>query len=462
LPYYAGNSCFLSKVILQAADEVYRAELSLRFNANAIGRISMLTAAVSSSSIFQELQSFYQTRQADVQQLGSSLKSGDLTGAQKAYTALAVLGENGPFGNSEPFSKSSRAQAFNAVGEALQAGDLTRAQTAFATLTGNQSNASAEAQATPAAIVTLSNQSAQANTATATSGASSIYQQLQAFRQQRQADVAQLGQDLQAGNATAAQQDFNTLTALGQTGPNRDAGPFQQAARAQDFQTIGTALQSGNLAAAQTAFANLEAANGTNSVVPEPVVPPVVPAVVPAIVPQPATQTPPVEEIVINLGAPSSANASSPSSSPSTSPPNGSTVPEIVINLNQGSSSASGTAGSGTTGISEIDINFGGPSANSASSTSTAATTPELVINLGQANGSSSANPEELTINLGSGGSGAQVTIGANPAQNGSTAAQVTLNLQPQTNYELLINLLNSTATNQTQSTSSNALSVSA
>jgi hypothetical protein len=84
------------------------------------------------------------------------------------------------------------------------------------------------------------------------------------------------------------------------------------------------------------------------------------------------------------------------------------------------------------------------------------------VINLGQANGSSSANPEELTINLGSGGSGAQVTIGANPAQNGSTAAQVTLNLQPQTNYELLINLLNSTATNQTQSTSSNALSVSA
>ena len=65
----------------------------------------MSTAAVSSLSIFQEIQSFYQNRQADLKQLGSALQSGDLNGAQQAYKAMAVLGEGGPFANSEPFSK---------------------------------------------------------------------------------------------------------------------------------------------------------------------------------------------------------------------------------------------------------------------------------------------------------------------------------------------------------------------
>jgi len=100
----------------------------------------MSTSAISSQSIFQELQSFYQNRQADLKQLGSALKSGDLAAAQQAYQALAVLGEGGPFANSEPFGKTSRANAFNSLGEALQAGDLSRAQAAFATLTGHQSS----------------------------------------------------------------------------------------------------------------------------------------------------------------------------------------------------------------------------------------------------------------------------------------------------------------------------------
>jgi len=67
----------------------------------------MSTAAVSSLSIFQELQTFYQTRQTDVKQLGKDLQSGDLNGAQQAYKALAVLGESGPFASSEPFSTSA-------------------------------------------------------------------------------------------------------------------------------------------------------------------------------------------------------------------------------------------------------------------------------------------------------------------------------------------------------------------
>src|SRR5271165_900067 len=146
----------------------------------AAGRKLMSTAAVSSSSIFQEIQSFHQNRQADLKQLGSALQSGDLNGAQQAYNTLATLGEGGPFANSEPFYKSSRVQAFNAIGEALQAGDLGRAQAAFATLTGKQSNSASSAQATSAAVVNLTG--TPSSEATATSSASSIYQQLQAYR----------------------------------------------------------------------------------------------------------------------------------------------------------------------------------------------------------------------------------------------------------------------------------------
>src|SRR5271169_434528 len=115
----------------------------------------MLTTAVSSSSIYQELQSFYQNRQADLQQLGSALQSGDLNGAQQAYSALAALGQGGPFASSEPFSRSSRAQAFEAVGQALQNGDLAGAQVAFAALSGSQSSSASSSQATPSAVVNL-------------------------------------------------------------------------------------------------------------------------------------------------------------------------------------------------------------------------------------------------------------------------------------------------------------------
>jgi hypothetical protein len=216
----------------------------------------MSTAAVSSLSIFQELQSFYQSRQTDLKQLGSALQSGDLNGAQQAYNTLAALGQSGPFASSEPFSKSSRAQAFDAIGQALQAGDLAGAQAAFATLTGNQNNS---AQATPAAFVNLTGTQP---SSTASDNASSIYHQLQAYRHQRLADLAQLGKALQSGDLAGAQSAFDALTALGQTGPNKNGQVFSRADRAGDFQAIGQALQSGDLAGAQSAFANLSGTFG--------------------------------------------------------------------------------------------------------------------------------------------------------------------------------------------------------
>ena len=130
--------------------------------------------------------------------LGSALQSGDLNGAQQAYNALAALGQSGPFASSEPFSKSSRAQAFEAVGQALQSGDLAGAQAAFATLTGKNSSAGTS-QAASSAVVNLSRAqppSGQPISATTAPSASSIYQQLQSYRQERNADLAQLGTDL--------------------------------------------------------------------------------------------------------------------------------------------------------------------------------------------------------------------------------------------------------------------------
>src|SRR5271167_4593626 len=174
----------------------------------------MSTAAVSIPSIYQEIQTFYQNRQVDLKQLGSALQSGDLKGAQQAYNTLAAIGQSGPYANSEPFFKASRAQDFETIGQDLQTGNLAGAQAAFAALTAKQGNSTSAAQATPSTVVNLTARSSSTN-APLIGNTFSIYQQLQAYRQQRQADLTQLGKDLQAGNLNSAQQDFNTLTALG-------------------------------------------------------------------------------------------------------------------------------------------------------------------------------------------------------------------------------------------------------
>ncbi len=377
----------------------------------------MSTTAISSSSIYQELQSFYQNRQSDLKQLGSALQSGDLSGAQQAFNALSALGQDGPFANSEPFSKSSRAQAFDAVGQALQAGDLAGAQAAFATLTAKQS--SSPSTPTPATVVTLSNtQNPEPLTP------DSIYQQLRNYHQQRNADFAQLGQDLQAGNVTAAQQDVTALTALGQSGPNKNGQVYQRADRAQDFQAIGQALQSGDLAGAQAAYASLQGTFGKQNQQAQAAA---------------SAYTAGATEIVINLGT--AASSTSIATSPVSSTP---TAPSAV---SPSASSVSTPA--------EIVINLGGASG---SSTSNGAATPELVLNLGL--GGSGSTPEQIQINLGNGSTGGGISIDATTAKNGSE--QVTIDLNQQQNLELVVNLGSYSSTGAAPASSTNSLSVSA
>jgi hypothetical protein len=96
----------------------------------------MSTAAVSSIPISQQLQQYFQTRRADLQELGKALEHGNLAGAQTAYNKIVQLGQNGPKANGNPFLISQREQQFSAIGQALEASDLAGAQQAFATLRG--------------------------------------------------------------------------------------------------------------------------------------------------------------------------------------------------------------------------------------------------------------------------------------------------------------------------------------
>jgi hypothetical protein len=224
----------------------------------------MSTTAISSGSIYQELQSYFQERSSDVSQLGQDLSSGNLANAQQDFATLQSLGQGGPNANGDVFAaKDQREQDFNAIGQALQSGNLSAAQQAFAQLestlkNGGGSGGGGGTDSIAQAILTAASSTAPPASASG-SPAESIYQQERQYYQQRNADVAQLGQDLSSGNVANAQQDFTALQALGQTGPFKSGNPFNNSQREQDFSAIGQALQSGDLSGAQSAFAQLEA-----------------------------------------------------------------------------------------------------------------------------------------------------------------------------------------------------------
>ena len=131
----------------------------------------MSTAAVSTNSIYQELQAYFQQRGSDLQQLGKALQSGDLAGAQQEFSAIQNLGQSGPFANGNEFQANQRQQDFNAIGQALQAGDLAGAQQAFAQLKSTfQHQPSVDP---PAVVVNLSGSSSGSSSSGASSSGAS-------------------------------------------------------------------------------------------------------------------------------------------------------------------------------------------------------------------------------------------------------------------------------------------------
>ena len=73
---------------------------------------------------------------------------------------------------------------------------------------------------------------------------------------ERNADVAQLNKDVQAGDLSAAQQDYANIVALGKQDIGKN-NPYYHADRAMDFNAIGGALENGDLSGAKTALAAL-------------------------------------------------------------------------------------------------------------------------------------------------------------------------------------------------------------
>lgn len=79
----------------------------------------------------------------------------------------------------------------------------------------------------------------------------SVQNKAQQFRQEFQ----QLGQDLQAGNLSAAQADFATLQ---QSGPQATSTSASSNPIATDFKQLSQDLQSGNVASAQQDYAKIQ------------------------------------------------------------------------------------------------------------------------------------------------------------------------------------------------------------
>lgn len=82
-----------------------------------------------------------------------------------------------------------------------------------------------------------------------------IQNQNQNKMQQFQQEFRQLGEDLQAGNLSAAQTDFATLQHMAPQGNSSSSGnnPIQQA-----FNQLSQDLASGNLSAAQQDYSNIQ------------------------------------------------------------------------------------------------------------------------------------------------------------------------------------------------------------
>ena len=135
---------------------------------------------------------------------------------------------------------------FQKLGQDLQSGNLTQAQSDFATLTQELPN----------------RQQSTANATTAAAGGASTPTSTLAKAFQT------LGQDLQAGNLSAAQADFATIqqdvqqkSGQPQGHHHHHHGGGQQPTNTlqQDFGVLGQTLQSGSLTSAQQAYSTLQA-----------------------------------------------------------------------------------------------------------------------------------------------------------------------------------------------------------
>jgi outer membrane protein assembly factor BamD (BamD/ComL family) len=148
------------------------------------------------SSLLSQLGSLQNTQRSQVQtefqQLAKDLTSGNLSGAQNDFAALQ---KNAP--GAQANSTSPLTQAFSALGKDLQSGNLSAAQQDFATI---QQDISATQQTGQVHHHHHHHQGGGSEVSQSTSGQSSLAQLF-----------STLGQDLQSGNLSSAQQAYSAL-----------------------------------------------------------------------------------------------------------------------------------------------------------------------------------------------------------------------------------------------------------
>lgn len=134
-------------------------------------------------------------------------------------------------------------QEFQQLGEDLQSGNLSSAQSDFATLSQMASS-----------LISASTSTSATSSSTSSAASNPIAK-----------EFAQLGQDLQSGNLSAAQQDFSTIQQSMQNAAaahghhhHHGGGSSQNNPISQMFNQLGQDLQSGNLSAAQQDFSSLQ------------------------------------------------------------------------------------------------------------------------------------------------------------------------------------------------------------
>ncbi len=147
----------------------------------------MSVVGIASTALSQlgNIQSKFQGVQSEFKTLGQDLQAGNLTQAQTDFVTLSQS-VTSQLSSTSPFAK-----AFNAVGQALQSGDLSAAQQAFAAIAPAGTGSAGVHHHHHVASAQSSSSSAQSNL----------------FAQ----ELSTLGQALQSGNLTAAQQAFSAM-----------------------------------------------------------------------------------------------------------------------------------------------------------------------------------------------------------------------------------------------------------
>ena len=151
----------------------------------------MSLAGILSSNLFQfnsqSVQDPMKQFRQDFQKLGQDLQTGNLTGAQADFAALQ---KDGPQSSSSMQNNNPVAQAFQQLSSDLQSGNLSAAQQDFSNLQQNFQNQAASHM--------------QRSHHHHHSGGSQEGSQMSQL-------FSQLGQSLQSGNLSAAQQAYTTL-----------------------------------------------------------------------------------------------------------------------------------------------------------------------------------------------------------------------------------------------------------